>query len=643
MKKTLLKGLALVAGMVALQATAQTRYIDQVFANVSKTSNVMYDSNAAVNLLYGQVPGIQPIFSNKLMCDIYEPTGDTEAKRPLIILAHTGSYLPGLVNKQTTGNRKDSTIVQMAQEFAMRGYVVAAVDYRTGWNPTTTDQSQATEQLLKATYRGMQDVSNAVRYLRTNASTYKIDTSKIIVGGQGTGGYIALALATVSTREDIESNLKFLRGDATPMVNMDTLGTWTGLGGWPYLNYAADAGVSSNIHMVFNFGGAMGDTAWMKPTSLPIVSLQCTKDPFAPYKTGNVIVPTTGLTVIPNASGAGHVIPKANAMGLNDKLNSVAYLDAVSERAMMVPNAENNLFGFESAFPFENAPWEWWDRTIMQATTAVPYAGSPLTAPFYGFLPANGREADSLSMLTNPTMSAPRGKAYCDTIAKFVSPRIAIQLDLAGDAALNNFALVSPANAASIDVYDSAELFLNVRWEKASMVGSNNYTFELDMMTGDFSEPLVSVPVGDSDSMMVDHQTVYGLLVDLGAPDNTPLPLQWRVVANNDYFARPSSSSRMITLTKKVLATGVNETNLNSFVTVYPNPAKDNVKVSMDNSKAPINSLVIYDIMGREVYTQNNINAFTSGVNTSGFNAGMYIITVRTSTGATATKRFTIQ
>ncbi len=522
---------------------------------------------------------------------------------------------------------------------------MAAIDYRSGWNPTTTNQSSATEQLLKATYRGMQDVSNAVRFFRTNAATYKIDTAKIAVGGQGTGGYIAYAIATVSKRGDIESNLKFLRGDATPMVNMDTLGDWTGLGGYAPLNYGADASVSPKVHMVFNFGGAMGDTAWMKPTSLPIVSLQCTKDPFAPYKTGNVIVPTTGITVIPNASGAGHVIPKANAMGINNKLNSYGYIDDISERAMEVPNAEKNMFGFESSFPLENAPWEWWDRASMQAKTIVPYAGSPMVAPLFGNIPANGREADSLSMLTNPNMSAAKAKAYCDTIVKFVAPRIAVQFDLTGNVTLNNFNLLLPVNNASIDIYDSSAL-LNMRWAKSHVAGaepsSTIYTFELDMATGDFSDPVVSVPNIDIDSMFVDQATVYELLTDLNAPVNVAIPLKWRIVANNDYYSKNSSASFVINLTKKDKTSGISEANLNSFVTVYPNPAKDHVKVSMDNSKAPINSLVVYDIMGREVLVQNGLNSHLETINTSGFVSGMYIMTVKTSNGSGATKRFTI-
>ena len=645
MKKQLLKGLAIIATLFAVNASAQTRYIDQVFPGVTKTSNIMYDSNAAVNVLYGQVPGIPALFSNKLKCDVYEPTGDVQTKRPLIILAHTGSYLPALVNKQTTGNKNDSSIVQIATQLALRGYVVAAIDYRSGWNPTTTNQSAATEQLLKATYRGLQDVRNAVRFFRANANTYKIDTAKIVAGGQGTGGYITYALATVNTRADIESNIKFLRGDATPMVSMDTLGDWTGLGGWAPLNYGADAAVNSNVSMVFNWGGAMGDTAWMKANSLPIVSMQCTKDPFAPYRTGNVIVPTTGITVIPNASGAAHVIPKANKMGINNKLNSYGYEDAISKRALMVPNAENNMFGFESSFPFENSPWEWWSSAILRATTAVPYQGAPTSAPFYGYLPANGREADSLSLLTNPNMSDAKGKAYCDTVVRFVAPRIAVQLDLTGVVGLNNFAPITPANSASLDIYDSA-ILVNLKWQKANAVGaaagSTIYTFELDSMGGNFKNPVVSIPAVDVDTFSLPQNAIFDLLTTLNVPGNMPIPLKWRVVASNEYYSKASSVFN-ISLTKKVKANGIEDMNLNAFVNVFPNPAKDNIQVNMDNSKAPMNSLTICDIMGREVLVVNGMNTHNQNINTSAFVSGMYIITVKTSNGSIATKRFTIQ
>jgi hypothetical protein len=363
-----------------------------------------------------------PFITANLKCNVYSPAGDSLTSRPVVLILHTGSYIPAVANKQTTGNKEDSAVVEMCARLAKKGYVAVAVNYRLGWRATSTIQEVATQDLLQATYRGIQDVRNCIRFLRANAATYGIDTSKIIVGGQGTGGYIALGLGTVDKRSEIESNIKFLRGDLTPMVNMDTLGDWNGLGGHPYFNYSGDSAISGNAHMVFNYGGSMGDSTWMQANSLPMVSLQVVTDPFAPYMTGDVRVPN-GPTVIPSASGAGVTIPMANNLGLNNKINAATFTDAYTTRAMAASNGVKNLYPFYVAFPIDGAPWEWWDRATMQATQASSFYSYPM--------PANGRVADSLSFFTNPLMSAAKGKAYIDTVVNFVTPRIAAQFDLA--------------------------------------------------------------------------------------------------------------------------------------------------------------------------------------------------------------------
>lgn len=426
MKLKLQQVLTLMALLViGFNVKAQTRYIDEVFQNFSKVSNMEYDSNRAINLQYQ--PGVNsPIITTKLRCDIYTPAGDSLTKRPVILLAHTGSYLPAIINQQTTGNKDDSSIVEMATKFAKRGYVVVALNYRLGWNPQTTIQSDAAGQLIRATYRAIQDVRNCIRFIRSNAGTYGVDTSKIIVGGQGTGGYVALGLAAVDKATDITTNPKFQIG-FTPMVNIDTLGDWNGLGGIPFFNYTGDAAVSGNAHMVFNIGGAMGDSNWMDTKTLPIVGLHCPTDVFAPYRTGNVVVPTTGITVVPSASGAGSVIPYATTLGINATINAGTYNDPISQRAQTINGGQKALYPFISSFPAEGSPWEWWDRDIVKGIN-FPAAGA-------------GRRADSLSFLTNPFMSAARGKAYCDTIVRFVAPRIAAQFALGTSVKeINNYA-----------------------------------------------------------------------------------------------------------------------------------------------------------------------------------------------------------
>ncbi len=626
------------ACLITMGAFAQTRYLNEVFASVKKTANVEYDSNMSVNLLYGNTllpPSYTtPLYNAHLLCDIYEPNGDVVVKRPLIILAHTGSYLPAILNKQTTGNKDDSSIVEIANKFARMGYVVAAFNYRLGWNPATTIQEAATQQLIQATYKAMQDARNLVRYMRLNAATYKIDTSKIVMGGQGTGGYVAYGLATVSKRSDIESNNKFKRGDGNPMVSMDTLGDWLGLGGIaPYI-FPGDPSVASNVHMMFNYGGAMGDTAWMKASSLPMVSLQTTRDPFAPYHTGNVIVPTTGTIVIPNASGAADVIPKANGKGINNKLNSLMYLDPISTRAKKVANGQNNLYGFETTYPIEGSSWEFWDKTIMQNTTSTSYRGIPL--------PANGREADSLSLLTNPYMSKARGKAYCDTIVKFVAPRIAVQLDLTGTSGLNAFDLITPANNVIMDVRDTM-LPVALGWGKASVTGTSQitiYNIQIDSVNGNFSNPMISVPAIDTTGFLFTQKSLFQQFNTL--PYGYAYPLKWRVTATNDYFGKNANADFNISI-RRLPKVGINETDYSNFLTVYPNPATSDVRVGMDLTKSPITRISVLDITGREVSAFEGLNTHDQTISLNGMSAGLYFVNVTTANGANATKRLIVK
>ena len=155
-----------------------------------------------------------------------------------------------------------------------------------------------------------------------------------------------------------------------------------------------------------------------------MVGLHVTTDPFAPYRTGDVRVPN-GPTVIPSASGAGVVIPMANALGVNDKINSAFYDDPYTTAALAQSGGVKNLFPLRPTVAVDGAPWEWWDRTIVQSATGQG-AGTWYVYP----MPANGREADSLSFLTNPLMSAAKGRAYIDTVVNFVAPRIAVQFNL---------------------------------------------------------------------------------------------------------------------------------------------------------------------------------------------------------------------
>lgn len=84
---------------------------------------------------------------------------------------------------------------------------------------------------------------------------------------------------------------------------------------------------------------------------------------------------------------------------------------------------------------------------------------------------------------------------------------------------------------------------------------------------------------------------------------------------------------------------GINNTEYNRVIKVFPNPARSQVNISMhSNGKTKI---VIHDVFGREVYANKLQNTGTNVVETidiSDWAKGMYIVKVSTSVGINTTK-----
>ena len=181
MKKTLLNLIAVSLLLMGISANAQNRYLDEVFTDVQITDSVMFAQNVSIEpMLINLSPALMPIY-----CDIYEPIGDSLTNRPVIIVSHTGSFLPPVANGQPTGSIKDSSIVEQCMRWAKKGYVAVAMGNRLGWNPLSTDQNVRTSTLLQ--HIEVFKIKPMVRYMRmteNNGNPYGIDPNKIVLGGQ---------------------------------------------------------------------------------------------------------------------------------------------------------------------------------------------------------------------------------------------------------------------------------------------------------------------------------------------------------------------------------------------------------------------------------------------------------------------------
>lgn len=419
MKKALqLLGVALLLFMS--NSLSAQRYLSEIFTAWDSTSDVVYGQNIAV--LTGS-----PVLGSMKM-DVYEPQGDLQATRPLIILCHTGSFLPPVINGQPTGSRKDSTIVEMAKQFAKRGYVTAVMSNRLGWNPTSSDQDTRTGTLLNAAYRGIQDLRTCVRYFRRSVAEmgnpYKVDSSFIIAGGIGTGGYITFGAAALDKSSELNLTKFTNATTGQPYVNPAINGNFYGTDSTA-LCRPNHVGYNSRISFAFNLGGALGDSTWMEQGEVPMVGFHCPSDPFAPYNYGAVIVPTTGDFVV-NVSGTYGALRRTNAFGNNAAM--IAAVASLNDPYTVRANAINN--GHEGLFPFitpapgaplacpsgnvnqipQGSPWDWWnEQWYIAAANAV---GQP------------GAEVACRAKIGNPDMSPTKGRIYIDSIMQYLNPRI---------------------------------------------------------------------------------------------------------------------------------------------------------------------------------------------------------------------------
>jgi hypothetical protein len=464
MKKILLPFLSCIA--ILGSTYAQDRYIDEVFPDVSVETDINYGMNFSVIAASQGVPyvptgadvngdGVADIPA--LNFDLFQPVGDTETERPLVIVLHTGTFAPIIYNGNPTGMRQDPATTMICQSYARRGYVVANLEYRLGWNPGAETPAERGASLMKAVYRAIQDTKGAVRFFKKdvaeNGNTWGIDTSRIILSGQGSGGWVALGYASVDKYAEITLP-KFLAvdeitGETTALIDTSEIGDWDGYGG--AFNNVNHPGYSNEVHMVCSMGGGIGDLSWLEAGEIPMCAVHCPTDPVAIYTTGDVAVAGAGL-ITTEISGSYDVMAKANMLGNNDVLASVNAGSDVYTLGAQAANAAaqgmsdfggttvgapvDNVFPYVTGNPFEASPWDLWDETFVENV-----------ALSLGFEAGYGTAISQNALGQNPDMSVEKSMAYVDTTLGYFCRRIVRATNLDG---LSGIEEIETANALEV-------------------------------------------------------------------------------------------------------------------------------------------------------------------------------------------------
>ena len=239
------------------QAQCDGRYQDEVFNDVSITT-------ATYSEVYN------------LKMDVYQAVGDTETGRPLIILAHGGSFI--------AGTRTNPSMISLGNAFAKRGYVVASISYRLMFALDLFSSAATLNGVAKA----LSDGRAAVRYFRKTVdegNVYNIDPDQIYFGGNSAGAVMAIH-AGFMEEEDVD--------DLELLAALNNNGGIEGNSG--------NEGYSSEIRGVISLAGGIANLNFITEYDFDKLLVSChgDQDNTVPYLCGE---PVSGIVPIELCGG----------------------------------------------------------------------------------------------------------------------------------------------------------------------------------------------------------------------------------------------------------------------------------------------------------------------------------------------------
>jgi para-nitrobenzyl esterase len=244
------KILLLTCFSIAVNFASAQRYLSQVFDSVYVAADIQYGFN------YNYKGD-----STNLYLDIYQPKGDTANNRPVVILAHGGSFVQG--------SRKAQDITEVCTRLAKMGYVTVSFQYRLGVDILSGKTLE--QEFSQAVWRGTQDGRAAVRFIRKqieNGNPYNLNTNQVYSGGISAGGVLGLHLAFL----DVPSELSQLAIDTNEIGGIE--------------GNSGNAGYSWKVNGVVSLCGALSNINYINNNKdISICNMHGTVDATVPYKT----------------------------------------------------------------------------------------------------------------------------------------------------------------------------------------------------------------------------------------------------------------------------------------------------------------------------------------------------------------------
>lgn len=173
---------------------------------------------------------------------------------------------------------------------------------------------------------------------------------------------------------------------------------------------------------------------------------------------------------------------------------------------------------------------------------------------------------------------------------------------------LTDFALLSPANNATLRVEGPGSTSVDITWEATSFTGGPaniTYSWLVDLPTGDFSSPLATIPsnnAGADTALTLNFTQIAALLTANNIPIGGSATLKWTVVANRDMGAEMKMAVMPFNITlERGIISSVATLNPLDGMKLYPNPATDRAYLSYALPKASDLQVEVLNTIGKRV------------------------------------------
>lgn len=197
---------------------------------------------------------------------------------------------------------------------------------------------------------------------------------------------------------------------------------------------------------------------------------------------------------------------------------------------------------------------------------------------------------------------------------------------------LSAFSLVGPVTNTRLTVKDNDTTKVQITWQRST--SAVNYKWLADLPGGDFSFPIVELEAdnnGKDNKLTVTKAAISTLLGSLGVPAGDSTQIIWTVRASTEDVAENLLATSPFNLKiVRLLNVGIQNSSLQEFIKVYPNPT--NADVYIENSLTTSSEFILMDVNGKILKQETFVGNVK--VELQDLSAGVYFIKVNNEEGS---------